>query len=87
MDKELKILYIISELRHLKREWMEIADPRMSWTGNTSFKNPTDWELQRLVEIQDREERLKKDLRKIIGWWGYIKYIISPSKFTRRLKE
>lgn len=86
MDKELKILYITSELRRLKREWMEIADPRMNWTGNMSFKNPTDQELYRLVEIQDKEKELKKDLREIIGWWKYIKYVISPSKFIKHYK-
>jgi len=82
MKEELKIIF---ELWELEREWEKIADPQLNWYGNMTFHNPNDQELFRLVEIQKQQRELKKELRKKIGWWNYIKYLIAPLTFTKNL--
>ena len=82
MKEELKIIF---KLWELEEEWENLTDPQFNWYGNITFHKPNNQELFRLVEIQDRQRELKKELRKKIGWWNYVKYIINPLKFTKNL--
>lgn len=82
MKEELKIIF---ELWKLEEEWNKIAGPQFTWYGNLIFKKPNDYELFKMVAIQDRQWELKKELRQKIGLWNYIKYIINPLKFTKNL--
>lgn len=84
MKEELKIIF---ELWELEREWENIADPQFNWYGNMTFHKPNDIELFRLVEIQNKQKKLKKELREKIGFFNYIKYIINPLKFVKSLTK
>lgn len=84
MKEELKIIF---ELWETEREWKKLADSQFNWYGNVTFRNPNDQELIRMVDIQDKQRELKKQLRKKIGWWNYIKYLITPLTFTKSLTK
>jgi len=83
MSRELEIIF---KLWHLEEEWNKIADPQFTWYGNMTFHKPNDEELYRMIDIQDQQYELKKELRQKIGIWNYIKYSINPLKFTKSFK-
>jgi len=78
-------LQIIFKLWDLEREWNKLADPQLNWYGNMTYRRTTDKELFRLVDIQNEQKRLKKELLKQVGLWSYVKYITNPLKFTKKL--
>lgn len=84
MKEELRIIF---ELWDLEREWTALADPRWTFYGGMTFKRPNYLELGRLVWIQDRQRFLKKELRKRIGLWRYLRYAASPLSFVKSITK
>lgn len=78
MKRELQIIF---RLWDLEEEWEKIADPQITWYGNMVFHKPNDMELFRMIEIQNEQKKLKKELRQKIGCYQYIKYLINPLGF------
>lgn len=81
-----RTLEIIFEIWELERKWNEIYQPQFTWYGNMSYRKVPYSEMERSIRIVDRQNELKKALRKRIGWWNYIKFCIAPIPFVEKLR-
>lgn len=80
-----KINKIWMELFELEEEWNRRCDPRFNWYGNMTFRKiKTLDELQRVVEIQERQKMLKRELRKMVGFWAYLHYLFNEVSFLKK---
>lgn len=80
-------LRIIFDIWACEREWDRLLEPSMTgFTVNNYHRWPLE-KLEYVVSIQDREKKLRRELRKLIGRWNYFRFLMSPARFAESLQS
>lgn len=79
---------IILDIWRVQERWEAAVDPRMEWYGNMSFRRIDDLPtLAYVVGLQDREKKLKRELRKKVGWIAYIRFLFAPVSYAKSVRK
>ena len=84
-EEELEIKQTIFKIWELEEEWNKIYEPGYNSVGLMTFNRVNDRDLFRGVEITEKIKLLKKDLKRMIGTWEYIKYSFNDLKYVQRI--